>query len=825
MAMPNMREMQRGERIDEWIYDKNSYKQFQVFLDEWPLERVKKMTLKEYTNHDLNSFSYWIERKCNKIGSIVGGSSYKFGIYLMASSSKTSPKIGNRDNDGEYAWHTKYGLNKKDAFKSVKKIIIDIIEAAISGNLSKIDLIDFGSGMKWKIASLYNPQLIVPIFKRSVLINICNNLGLDDAKKCSGSELYNFLLTQKNETENILECASRIWNSFREDFLILNPHSSTHTRYWLFSPGKNAEKWDEFYSKGIMALGWGIGDLRQYQSKKEIKKALIKAHPKNKNPSNNILTNWEFLNVMKEGDVIICKNGRSTYIGYGVVDSDYYYDQEEEASGYESVRNVRWLKRGEWSNIREKIVLKTLTDITKYPDYVNRLKIELGIDSDFNKKNMHDELKLFNRPNYWWLNANPKIWTLDASDVGETQTYTTHNHNGNKRRIYKNMQALQVGDMIVGYEASPVKRVKAILEVTEAIHQSEDEGEVFEFKKILNTVLNPTLNEVKNLDSIANTEIAKNHQGSLFALTKESFKDIYDLSFTNQNLDKYDINDISSEMFIEREDIISMKNALLYKKNIILQGPPGTGKTFFAKRLAYLIMNTKDPHSVEMVQFHQSYAYEDFIQGYRPTEDGKFKKKNGVFYNFCKKAESNPSNKFFFIIDEINRGNLSKIFGELMLLIEADKRGKEHAISLTYSDEKQLKFSIPENVYIIGTMNTADRSLAMVDYALRRRFSFIDIEPSFSKQFKSHLLSLGVSRSFVSEIISKFQSLNKIINEDKNLGSGFEIGHSYFCTFKKEMNEKEWYNSIIQHEIYPLLNEYWFDNDSKAKEEQNKLDL
>ena len=234
-------------------------------------------------------------------------------------------------------------------------------------------------------------------------------------------------------------------------------------------------------------------------------------------------------------------------------------------------------------------------------------------------------------------------------------------------------------------------------------------------------------------------------------------------------------------------------------------------------------MNFKDPNSVEMVQFHQSYAYEDFIQGYRPTEDGKFKKKNGVFYNFCKKAESNPANKFFFIIDEINRGNLSKIFGELMLLIEADKRGKEHAISLTYSDENQLKFSIPENVYIIGTMNTADRSLAMVDYALRRRFSFIDIQPSFSSKFKSHLSALGVSSRFVSEIITKFQLLNKSINDDKNLGAGFEIGHSYFCSYKRDMNEREWYNSIIKHEIHPLLNEYWFDNETKAKEEQHNL--
>ena len=181
----------------------------------------------------------------------------------------------------------------------------------------------------------------------------------------------------------------------------------------------------------------------------------------------------------------------------------------------------------------------------------------------------------------------------------------------------------------------------------------------------------------------------------------------------------YSKDDFLSEVYIDEGDYDRLHNLLLCKKNVILQGAPGVGKTFSAKRLAYSIMGEMNDDRVEMVQFHQSYTYEDFIMGYKPTENGGFTIKEGVFYKFCKKASSDTSRAYFFIIDEINRGNLSKIFGELLMLIESSYRNKP--IKLAYSDEQ---FYVPDNLYIIGMMNTADRSLAMIDYALRRRFSF-----------------------------------------------------------------------------------------------------
>lgn len=286
----------------------------------------------------------------------------------------------------------------------------------------------------------------------------------------------------------------------------------------------------------------------------------------------------------------------------------------------------------------------------------------------------------------------------------------------------------------------------------------------------------------------------------------------------------YSKDNFLEEVFVDNEKYDEMMYSLITKKNIILQGPPGTGKTFIAKRLAYSILGSKDNEKIEMVQFHQSYSYEDFVQGFRPTENGIFELNDGIFYRFCEKAKANPDSKYFFIIDEINRGNLSKIFGELLMLLEADKRGKGYEIPLIYSKEE--RFFIPANIFIIGTMNTADRSLAMVDYALRRRFRFINIEPAFnSEKFRKHLERNNIEIDIIEKIISKFNRLNRKIKDDiKDLGKGYEIGHSYFCgKLLADESAEDWYKRIIDLEIRPLLYEYWFDNEGTANIETENL--
>lgn len=280
------------------------------------------------------------------------------------------------------------------------------------------------------------------------------------------------------------------------------------------------------------------------------------------------------------------------------------------------------------------------------------------------------------------------------------------------------------------------------------------------------------------------------------------------------SFEKYSKEQALDELFLEENEINEIQSLLQYKKNLILQGSPGVGKTFVAQRIAYLQMGCKDADRVEMVQFHQSYSYEDFIQGYRPNSKGGFELKNGIFYEFCRKAACDPLKDYFFIIDEINRGNLSKIFGELLMLIEHDKRGNNNKITLTYAADND-KFSIPPNLYIIGTMNTADRSLAIVDYALRRRFAFVEILPQFGEKLKLFLSKQGATDSLIKSILHKINSLNKRISSE--LGKGFMIGHGYFCNTNSSSINEDWYNRIIRNEIAPLLLEYWFDNEKKAE--------
>lgn len=440
-----------------------------------------------------------------------------------------------------------------------------------------------------------------------------------------------------------------------------------HTvRYWLYAPGEGSCMWDEFYTLGIMAIGWGeIGDLSTFDSKDAMKIKMREVIDESLSYKNAAHATWQFANEMKIGDIVFVKKGMHQIIGRGVVMSDYEYDNTRDDE-YKNIRQVDWTHKGEWPHPGQ-AVMKTLTDITSYTDYVEKLN---------------------------------------------------------------------------------------------ALFEDESEEDVEEVEK---------------------------------------------------SYPVYTKNDFLSEVFMPEEEYVKLAGILRIKKNIILQGAPGVGKTFVAKRIAFSMMGVKDVERVMMVQFHQSYSYEDFIMGFRPSTDG-FELKRGAFYNFCKKAEIDGDNDYFFIIDEINRGNLSKIFGELFMLIENDKRGV--SLQLLYSDEK---FSVPKNIYIIGMMNTADRSLAMLDYALRRRFAFFEIKPGFTTDgFREYRMSLKNEK--FDKLIACVESLNNVISNDESLGDGFCIGHSYFCNLLPDTIDDQVLSGIVEYELIPLLKEYWFDEPIKVKD-------
>jgi 5-methylcytosine-specific restriction enzyme B len=615
------------------------------------------------------------------------------------------------------------------------------------------------------------------------------------------------------------------------DYLQETPPRSQAPQYWVFSPGTGAEEWEEFRLKGIMAIGWDeLGDLSNFKTDEEISQKLQKLRPNDKFPTMDTLACWEFVHDIKIGDVIFVNQGRDKIVGYGVVEGDYEF--ADERPYYKHVRKVKWLAKGRWElpEGEKKVHAKTLTGITD-PARIAVITKLVGLDIGATAKTAPIKVSLATGICYWWLNANPKIWNLEDWSLGRRQTYTSHNEKGNKRQKYRYFQEVKPGDLVIGYVTSPQKEVVAVCKITKALHQT-DEGEKIEIEKIEELVTPVAYEALQANPDLANCEPLINNQGSLFKLTEPEYEIIRSLiDDTNiqpkTEIELYDKKKSMKGLFLKGTQFDEMLAALKEKKNVVLQGAPGVGKTYVAKRLAYALVGSNDPLRVEMIQFHQSYSYEDFIQGFRPTIKGHFDLKSGIFHQFCRRAQRDEANgtPYVFIIDEINRGNLSKIFGELMMLIEPDKRGKEHAIPLAYCQDGDDKFYIPENLYLIGMMNTADRSLAMVDYALRRRFRFVTLRPEFSsKTFREFLIEAGAWRELADKIVTRMNALNEVIGADtKNLGPGYQIGHSYFCPRNGTKPDDGWYLRVIESEIVPLIQEYWFDNEQKVKDQRSAL--
>ena len=619
--------------------------------------------------------------------------------------------------------------------------------------------------------------------------------------------MLNSVLTSdcyRDENLNCVACDIVFFVSrFFEESQPAAPVEAKDAKCWMYSPGDNARKWNECVKEGIMCIGWEeMGSLVEYESRDAMRDQMKLLYGQEGSYMNDSLATWEIVNEIQVGDTVYAKRGRTHIVGRGVVESDYIFDDSREE--YKSVRKVRWTEVGDWDT-QEFQAMKTLTEIGRYADYVKRLSILVTGGA------VPEE-----QCNYWWLCASPAVWSMTDWPIGEEQVYTLYTENGTKRRIFHNFTDAKAGDKVICYETTPTKQIIAL-----AIVSKENDGQYIWFEKV-ESLANPIpFSVVKENPDLANLEFMQNGRGSFFKVTKEEYGILMDtIRETNKGashetaFEKYEREDFLDDVYMSEKDLTNLENLLKNKKNIILQGAPGVGKTFCARRLAFEMMGEKDESRVSLIQFHQNYSYEDFILGYKPV-GSDFELQRGIFYKFCISAANNPDKPYFFIIDEINRGNLSKIFGELLMLIEKDYRGEK--LTLAYKDEK---FFVPKNLYIIGMMNTADRSLAMIDYALRRRFSFYDMRPGFdSEGFQKYQAALA--NEHFDRLIEKVKELNKAIAADESLGEGFELGHSYFCGQKTVTDD--WLHQVINYDLVPMLQEYWFDNRKEVEKWKNAL--
>lgn len=782
------------------------HKLYENFLKEFPLESLKSMPLERYTNLKRDdSFCYWVESRTYELGSIWGGASYKFGIYKYA---KRPDNPGIIVSDEEYAWYKWYDAKDRyEAYKITLNSVVKIAELASNGKFGEIDNDKtLGTVLRWKIAFLYSNKQLIPIYKRKYLEDLATILGMNGASQASIWELQKFLINQKGD-KDLFDYYDYLLSILPEEEKTQD--NKTDTRVWLYAPGENARFWDECVANGKMYLGWDpLGDLSKYASREDMTEKMKEVYGADKSYTNDSLSTYDFVYTMKPGDVVYVKKGMHKIIGRGVVTGGYEYDAERKE--YNNTRNVEWQNNGDW-NVESQLVMKTLTDITKYPDFVASLQ-SLIDGANIEVKNEPTDAP----SGFWWLNANPKYWSMSEWTVGAEQYYTLLNENGRKRRIYQNFVNAKVGDAVICYESNPTKQILCLATVSKA-----SDGERIYFKKVETLANGIDYATFKDVPELQQMECLVNPNGSFFKLTAEEYDVLMDIIRESNPLAPaktaklYTKENFLEDVYISSADYDTLCGVLEHKKNIIFQGAPGVGKTFSAKRLAYSIMGEVDDDRIGFVQFHQNYSYEDFVMGYKPNSEGGFDLQRGIFYKFCIKAANDPGRKYFFIIDEINRGNLSKIFGELLMLIEKDYRANK--ITLAYSDER---FAVPANLYIIGMMNTADRSLAMIDYALRRRFSFYPMKPGFdSDGFKQYQEELGNEK--FNALIEKVKELNKAIVDDGSLGSGFEIGHSYFCNQEEIANS--WLQAVVNYEIIPMLEEYWFDNKDKVDEWSEKL--
>ena len=637
--------------------------------------------------------------------------------------------------------------------------------------------------------------------------------------------------------------------------------------YWLYVPGEGAGKWEEFRTAGIMALNWDrIGDPTSYPNEEAVIEALEAGYGDwGGRPTGAAGMIRDFTRTMRPGDVVYARRGPTEIIGRGVVRSQFRYDDARPA--YRCVRDVEWTHVGSWPLDRRvgAVSLQRVTENTSYnPAQLESLfrdrnssgastaSVRAQGVGDSNQAKKHELQHWLYTPGEgaarWDEFRTAGIMALNWDRVGDLAAfpdkeslldalYTHYGDWGGRPRkaadsVWDYIHAMKPGDIV--YVRRSFNEIVGRGVVRSDYRHDEDRSSFRAVRDVEWTHVGswPLQRGVRRVTLQRLTQETSYNPAQLELLFRDrnhpDSSTPLDPAASPQDADEPDVADIYTrdsflaEVFVGPEDVEQMLGLLRRKKNLILQGAPGTGKTFAAKRLAYALMGQTDDSRVEVVQFHQSTAYEDVVVGLRPTAEGGFAAAEGVFARFCRRAAADPGRDYAFIIDEINRANISKAFGELLMLIEAEHRGE--ALRLPVSGEL---LSVPKRLHIIGMMNTADRGLALIDYALRRRFAFFEMRPALDHPgFLRHVEAVGSSR--LEALVDVVRRLNQRIAEDEALGPGFQIGHSYLCLPaagpENPAGTDADVTSVVRYELEPLVREYWFDNPAAMDESIHELE-
>lgn len=746
---------------EKMTLDENEFNEiYDSFYEKFPIESLPKMTLEEYTNDKKDdSFCYWLETKTEKLGSIWGGSAYKFGIFKICGNITGGKGVG---KDDEYAWYSKYGNDRNEVFENVRARIVEIANAARSGKFSLIDEIDFGEAVKWKIAFLYSEMKLLNWFSKEKLIVFANHFG-KNPKTNSVYDLQTAIFQEKGERS--------IWE-FDRELLSIWKEYETQKNYYVISPnvwndGNFQDLLDYMIKNHCVLMGWG----------KDNAKGNLFA---NLNIGDRIIVarryDWKFhyffLGTVSSKPCDKYDGAQRRFLDNFTLLENKNNDFLEKwsAAGSSQIPAIGRIDKNKNPEII-KIIESLLTGASTMPtkntaNYIDLLKNTRniifhgapGTGKTFFAKQIAAEMNAETA----FVQFHP---SYDYTDFVEGLRPTSPNENGQ-----------------IGFERKDGVFKEFCKRALKNLQDSQKSVEVLEKEISINENIENFLE--KSIDEKTEFETAT---GNKFFIIESSENNIFVSIPANEK---------TSKLSLPKTDLIG----LLSSENEITSG--GEIKSFFNRKWrtqqdSYIWILYKQIHDLKQTVSAQK----------------------------VEKIEKKP---FVFIIDEINRGDLSKIFGELFYSIDPGYRGKKGSIQTQYQnlieegDVFREGFFIPENVYIIGTMNDIDRSVETMDFAFRRRFTFVEITIDSTMNMLDERIdengnTTGLPPELAQKAKSRMRNLNNAISKIEGFSSAYHIGGAYFLKLNELGGDFE---KLWKYHLEPLLKEYLrgTGNEEKLKE-------